>query len=174
MSIELHGLAGTLMSAYNLCAAYRSRGKLLVRREESKACGDKRRRSFFVIAALIPISQVAGLQLRSDPPEIKSEGAQPNAWVYVVLGEVAPARCIATPPKLHYKENLISDRDAREISQSSGVAASDSTAACLVSGPVAVCNGLSLCQHAAPDSGNRFDAPVGRHANTSQVSQKLE
>ncbi|MGC1953592.1 MAG: CusA/CzcA family heavy metal efflux RND transporter, partial [Gammaproteobacteria bacterium] len=33
--------------------------------------------------APIPISQVADLRLRRGPPSIKSEGARPNAWVYV-------------------------------------------------------------------------------------------
>ena len=33
--------------------------------------------------AQIPLSQVAELKLRRGPPSIKSEGARPNAWIYV-------------------------------------------------------------------------------------------
>jgi Cu(I)/Ag(I) efflux system membrane protein CusA/SilA len=33
--------------------------------------------------AQIPLSQVADIELRRGPPSIKSEGARPNAWVYV-------------------------------------------------------------------------------------------
>ncbi len=33
----------------------------------------------------IPLRQVASLQIREGPPGIKSEGARPNAWVYVDL-----------------------------------------------------------------------------------------
>ncbi len=33
--------------------------------------------------AQIPLSQVADLKLRRGPPSIKSEGARPNAWIYV-------------------------------------------------------------------------------------------
>ena len=38
--------------------------------------------------AQIPLSQLAELEIRSGPPGIKTEGARPNAWVYVDLSGI--------------------------------------------------------------------------------------